>query len=92
MKHRKYPKSGGGPDLPVVNGARKPTGSAATKRATPTTDASTAPIKLGPSAFDVWLERGLHKLYDDVANEPIPPELLQLIEDDRRQDEENKPT
>jgi hypothetical protein len=41
-----------------------------------------------PDPFDVWLQRGLHQLYDSVAAEPIPPELLQLIEADqtRRQD------
>ena len=33
--------------------------------------------------FDIWLNRGLHQLYDDVASEPIPEELLKLIEDDR---------
>ncbi len=37
----------------------------------------------GDAAFDVWLQRGLHKIYDDVANEPIPDELLRLIEEDR---------
>lgn len=35
------------------------------------------------AAFDVWLQRGLHAMYDDVANEPIPEELLRLIESDR---------
>ena len=35
------------------------------------------------SAFDQWLNRGLHELFDDVANEPIPEELLKLIEDDK---------
>ncbi|MDB5413379.1 MAG: hypothetical protein JWR10_1714 [Rubritepida sp.] len=35
-------------------------------------------------AFDLWLERGLHKMFDDVASEPIPPELLALIERDRK--------
>jgi hypothetical protein len=38
-------------------------------------------------AFDLWLQRGLHQLYDNVAAEPIPDALLRLIEDDRtRQD------
>jgi len=36
------------------------------------------------SAFDIWLQRSLHKLFDDVANEPIPDELLRLIEEDRK--------
>ena len=34
-------------------------------------------------AFDIWLQRGLHLLYDSVAKEPIPEELLKLIEQDR---------
>ena len=36
-----------------------------------------------PDAFDLWLNRGLHELYDNIAQEPIPAELLKLIEDDR---------
>ena len=35
------------------------------------------------AAFDLWLQKGLHKIYDEVANEPIPEELLKLIEEDR---------
>jgi len=34
-------------------------------------------------AFDLWLQQGLHKLYDSVAKEPIPDELLKLIEQDQ---------
>ncbi|NGM19998.1 hypothetical protein G3576_08225 [Roseomonas stagni] len=34
-------------------------------------------------AFGLWLQRGLHQLYDSVANEPIPDELLRLIEADK---------
>lgn len=33
------------------------------------------------SAFDLWLNRGLHQLYDDVAREPIPEDLLKLIDE-----------
>ncbi len=36
------------------------------------------------TAFDLWLQRGLHKLFDDVAGEPVPEDLLRLIEDDRK--------
>ncbi len=36
-----------------------------------------------PEAFDLWLQRGLHKIYDTVAKEPIPDEWLKLIEEDR---------
>jgi hypothetical protein len=37
----------------------------------------------GQSAFDLWLQRGLHKMFDDIANEPVPDELRKLIEEDR---------
>jgi hypothetical protein len=33
-------------------------------------------------AFDLWLKRGLHQLYDTVAKEPIPEDLLRMIQDD----------
>jgi Anti-sigma factor NepR len=36
------------------------------------------------AAFDLWLQRGLHQLYDDVTREPIPDELLKLIQEDRK--------
>lgn len=39
--------------------------------------------KGGDEAFDIWLQRGLHQLYDSVAKEPIPDDLLKLIEQDR---------
>jgi hypothetical protein len=39
--------------------------------------------KRGEGAFDLWLKRGLHEIYDRVASEPIPDELLRLIEEDR---------
>ncbi len=35
-------------------------------------------------AFDQWLQRGLHDLFDQVAREPIPDDLLRLIEEDRK--------
>lgn len=40
-------------------------------------------VKPVVAAFDIWLQRGLHQLYDDVAKEPVPDELLKLIEEDR---------
>jgi hypothetical protein len=36
------------------------------------------------AAFDLWLQKGLHEIYDQVAREPVPEELLKLIEDDRK--------
>lgn len=35
------------------------------------------------NAFDVWLDRQLHQMFDRVAKEPIPEDLLRLIEGDR---------
>lgn len=34
------------------------------------------------SAFDLWLNRGLHELFDDVIKEPVPPELLKIVQND----------
>ena len=34
-------------------------------------------------AFDKWLKLGLHQLYDTVTREPVPDDLLRLIEEDR---------
>ena len=42
------------------------------------------PKKRGEKAFDLWLQRGLHELFDDIAKEPIPEELLKIIEQDRK--------
>ncbi len=33
-------------------------------------------------AFDIWLQRSLHMLYDDIASEQVPEALLKLIRDD----------
>jgi len=33
--------------------------------------------------FDQWLERSLHEAFDAVAQEPIPDDILRLIEEDR---------
>jgi hypothetical protein len=36
------------------------------------------------SAFDLWLNRGLHELFDDVMKEPVPPEMLKIVQDDKK--------
>ena len=35
--------------------------------------------------LDLWMRRGLHQLYSAVAAEPIPPELLRLVEESSEQ-------
>ena len=32
--------------------------------------------------FDVWLQKQLHAMYDEIAGEPLPADLLKLIESD----------
>jgi hypothetical protein len=62
------PPKGAQPDRPGSASGRAPRAPAAPKPDTP---------------FDIWLERGLHKLFDDIAQEPIPEALLKIIEQDR---------
>jgi hypothetical protein len=35
--------------------------------------------------FDVWLNRQLHAMYDDIAREPLPRDVVELIERDGRE-------
>jgi len=32
--------------------------------------------------FDMWLQKQLHSMYDEIASEPLPDELLNLIDHD----------
>ncbi len=42
------------------------------------------------AAFDLWLKRGLHKIFDEIAAEPIPESLLKIIDEDRKVTKEPK--
>ena len=35
-------------------------------------------------AFDRWLHRQLHALYDSIASKPLPDELIALVDRDQR--------
>jgi hypothetical protein len=37
------------------------------------------PIKLNP-AFDAWLETQLHQIFDAASTEPLPNDLVKLLE------------
>ena len=37
--------------------------------------------------FDLWLQRSLRETFDAIAGEPIPEDLLRLIEEDRAERE-----
>jgi len=32
--------------------------------------------------FDMWLQKQLHAMYDEIAGEPLPSDLLGLIDND----------
>jgi len=32
--------------------------------------------------FDMWLQKQLHAMYDEIASEPLPGDLLSLIDRD----------
>jgi hypothetical protein len=49
----------------------------------------TAPTKVGPqAAIDRWLNEKLQMLYGPVLSEPIPEQLVQLITEHRRNEED----
>lgn len=40
--------------------------------------------------FDMWLQKQLHAMYDEIAAEPLPDDLVNLIERDAGKGENNK--
>jgi hypothetical protein len=54
---------------------------------------------VGPAAeeqpFDRWLRKQLHAMFDEVVNEPLPADLIRLIDQDaeraRQEAAENPP-
>lgn len=44
------------------------------------------PARVKPRAndrpFDMWLHKQLHAMYDEIASEPLPDDLLNLIDND----------
>ena len=46
-----------------------------------------------PSAerpFDMWLQKQLHAMYDEIASEPLPNDLLNLIDHDAANADDGK--
>ena len=39
--------------------------------------------------FDMWLQKQLHAMYDEIASEPLPDDLLNLIDSDAAQGKQN---
>lgn len=38
----------------------------------------------GERPFDMWLQKQLHAMYDEITSEPLPEDLLALIERDAK--------
>ena len=64
----------------VMAGSGKPR----TTRSGQATEAAKQRAKAAPSErpFDMWLQKQLHAMYDEIASEPLPDDLLDLIDDD----------
>jgi hypothetical protein len=41
----------------------------------------------GEDPFDLWLRQSLHEAFDPALEEPVPEEVLRLIEEDRAERE-----
>ena len=53
--------------------------------------ASGKPAARMDQPFDHWLHKQLHAMYDGIASEPLPDDLLQLIDSDADKTAENQP-
>jgi hypothetical protein len=40
--------------------------------------------------FDMWLQKQLHAMYDEIASEPLPNDLLNLIDHDAEKADSGK--
>jgi hypothetical protein len=40
--------------------------------------------------FDMWLQKQLHAMYDEIAAEPLPNDLVSLIERDAEKKDQPK--
>ena len=47
-----------------------------------TADAVRRPKASPERPFDMWLQKQLHAMYDEIASEPLPNDLLNLIDHD----------
>jgi len=45
------------------------------------------PRKPEIDAFDLWLQETLREAFDEVAAEPVPEDLLRMVEEDRAERE-----
>ena len=45
-------------------------------------DTAPARPRTSDRPFDLWLQKQLHAMYDEIASEPLPSDLLNLIDQD----------
>jgi hypothetical protein len=45
------------------------------------------PAPRAEQPFDHWLHKQLHEMYDAIAKEPLPDDLLRLIDNDAEADQ-----
>lgn len=45
--------------------------------------------KASERPFDMWLQKQLHAMYDEITNEPLPDDLLNLIDKDAAREKQN---
>ena len=45
----------------------------------------------GERPFDKWLQKQLHAMYDEIASEPLPNDLLGLIDTDAEKKKSKSP-
>ena len=70
--------------------ARQPRGARLDDRAPagmPPKRPATERLGTDDDAFDLWLRQSLHTAFDAVAAEPIPEDILRMIEEDRAERE-----
>jgi hypothetical protein len=49
-----------------------------------------APKVSAERPFDMWLQKQLHAMYDEIASEPLPNDLLNLIDHDAATNDADK--
>ena len=47
-------------------------------------DSAPARARSSDRPFDLWLQKQLHAMYDEIASEPLPLDLLNLIDQDAK--------
>ena len=65
-------------ELAMANEKPQKNESTASERAT----SKVLPKTSSERPFDMWLQKQLHAMYDEIAAEPLPSDLLNLIDKD----------